>query len=163
MTTRYQGTCGPARAASTASGCDAGDEQFLAALEAATLPIERFDHAAHVRAGYLYLRRHAFPEATAAMCSTIARYSRAIGKPDRYHETITVAFMALINARLRHGGDRDSDGDGGGGGGGGGDWEAFLAANPQLFRPDVLLAYYPREVLESPEARAAFTLMPLAP
>jgi hypothetical protein len=149
MTIRYQGTCSLGSAASTASELAARERLFLAALEAATLPPEEFDHAAHVRAGYLYLRRHAFPQATAALCATIARYSRAIGKPDRYHETITVAFMSLINAQLRRGGDS-------------GDWEAFRAANPQLFRPDVLLAYYPREVLESPEARAAFTLMPLA-
>lgn len=148
MTTRYQGTCSLGSAASTASERDAREQLFLAALEAATLPPAEFDHAAHVRAGYLYLRRHTFPQATAAMCATIARYSRAIGKPGRYHETITVAFMSLINAQLRRGGDR-------------GDWEAFRAANPQLFRPDVLLAYYPRAVLESPEARAAFTLMPL--
>ncbi len=149
MTTRYQGNCSPTRAASTVSERDAREQLFLAALEAATLPPDEFDHAAHVRAGYLYLRRHAFPQATAAMCATIARYSRAIGKPGRYHETITVAFMALINAQLRRDGDS-------------GDWEAFRAASPQLFRPDVLLAYYPREVLESPGARAMFTLMPLA-
>jgi hypothetical protein len=149
MTIRYQGTFSPALAASTASGRDASDQQFLAALESATLPPELFDHAAHVRAGYLYLRRHPFPQATAAMCATIAQYARAIGKPGRYHETITVAFMALINVQLRRGGDR-------------GGWARFRAGNPQLFRPDALLAYYPREVLDSPEARAAFTLMPLA-
>ena len=149
MTTCYQGTCSVGGVASAAIERVEREQLFLAALESATLPSGEFDHAAHVRAGYLYLRRHAFPQATAAMCATIARYSRAIGKPGRYHETITVAFMALINAQLRRGGES-------------GDWEAFRAANPQLFRPDVLSAYYPREVLESPEARAAFTLMPLA-
>jgi hypothetical protein len=125
-----------------------GDAQFLAALEAATLPAGQFNHAAHVRAGYLYLRRQPFPQATAAMCTTVANYARALGKPDRYHETITVAFMALINAQLRRHGD-----DGG--------WEEFRARHPQLLQPDALLAYYPREVLESPAARACFTLLPL--
>lgn len=145
----YQGTRGPGRAASAAGDAGAADARFLAALEAATLPPEEFDHAAHVRAGYLYLRRHAFPQATAAMCASIDRYVRAIGKPGRYHETITVAFMALINAHMRRFGDAGS-------------WQQFRAGNPELFRPDVLLDYYPREVLDSPEARAAFTLMPRA-
>lgn len=146
MTSGYQGTCRTPASASAAPT----DAEFMAALEAGTLPPECFDHAAHVRAGYLYLRESAFPQATADMCSTIARYARAIGKPDRYHETITVAYMALINAQMRR------DGDGGGG------WPQFRAANPQLFQADALLGYYPREVLESAEARSTFTLMPLA-
>jgi hypothetical protein len=151
MTPGYQGTRGAAAAASAGDqpADSDGDARFLAALEAATLPPDEFNHASHVRAGYLYLRGAAFPQATAAMCATIARYSRAIGKPDRYHETVTVAFMALINERMRREGDR-------------GGWRQFCAANPQLFRPDALLAYYPRAVLESTQARSTFTLMPLA-
>jgi hypothetical protein len=152
MTPSYQGTRGGAAAASAGGEeplAKEEDAQFLAALEAATLPPDQFNHAAHVRAGYLYLREAAFPQATATMCSAIKRYSRAIGKPGRYHETITVAFMALINACLRRDGDR-------------GGWEQFRGANPQLFQPDALLAYYPREVLDSTEARSAFTLMPRA-
>ena len=152
MTPSYQGTRGAAAAASAGAAeplANEEDAQFLAALEAATLPPEQFNHAAHVRAGYLYLRVAAFPQATATMCSTIRRYSQAIGKPGRYHETITVAFMALINACMGRDGER-------------GGWPQFRAANPQLFQPDVLLAYYPREVLESTEARSAFTLLPRA-
>jgi hypothetical protein len=148
MDAGYQGTrCQPA-AASAPLRAPPGDAQFLAALEDCTLPAECFDHAAHVRAGYLYLCRQPFPQATATMCTTIVNYARALGKPDRYHETITVAFMALINARVH------AQGDGGG-------WEEFRARNPQLLRPDALLAYYPRAVLASREARSCFTLLPL--
>ena len=145
MNAGYQGTRCPPGAASAPSD----DAQFLAALEDCSLPPDCFDHAAHVRAGYLYLLRAPFPSATAAMCTTIARYARALGKPDRYHETITIAFMALINAQMR------GPGDGGG-------WEQFRARNPQLLRSDALLAYYPRAVLESRAARSCFTLLPLS-
>jgi hypothetical protein len=144
MDAGYQGTRGPAGAASA----PADDARFLAALEDCSLPPDCLDHAAHVRAGYLYLRRAAFPQATAAMCATLARYTRALGKSDRYHETITVAFMALINAQLRQHGDA-------------GGWQQFRARHPQLLRSDALLAYYPRAVLESPAARSCFTLPPL--
>ena len=144
MNAGYQGTRCPPGAASA----PLDDAQFLAALEDCTLPAACFDHAAHLRAGYLYLRRAAFPQATAAMCATLANYTRALGKSDRYHETITVAFMALINAQLRQQGDA-------------GGWQQFRACNPQLLRSDALLAYYPRAVLESREARSCFTLLPL--
>lgn len=125
------------------------DEKFIADLEACRLPEALFDHAAHVRAGYLYLRAHRFPQATARMCATIMNYAASLGKPDRYHETITFGFMALIQDRLRNRGD-------------GGGWDGFKAQNPELLRADALLAYYPKEVLESEDARAGFVLMPLA-
>jgi hypothetical protein len=144
MNAGYQGTRDVAGTASA----PVNDGQFLTALEDCSLPADCFDHAAHVRAGYLYLRQAPFPQATAAMCATIVRYACALGKPDRYHETITVAFMALINAQMRR------QGDGGG-------WEQFRVRNPQLLRSDALLAYYPRAVLESREARGCFTLLPL--
>lgn len=149
MDAGYQGTRTPPGGASAArpAAVPIGDANFLAALEDCALPAECFDHAAHVRAGYLYLRDQPFPLAAAAMCTTIANYARALGKPERYHETITVAFMALINAQLR----RDGDG---------GSWDGFRERNPQLLRRDALLAYYPRAVLESHEARACFTLPP---
>ena len=36
------------------------DEEFLRALETCELPESAFNHAAHVRAGYLYLRSEGF-------------------------------------------------------------------------------------------------------
>lgn len=144
MNAGYQGTrCPPGPASARLD-----EAQFLAALEDGTLPPGCFDHAAHVRAGYLYLRRQPFPQATAAMCAALGNYTRALGQSDRYHETITVACMALINAQLRQ------QGDGGG-------WEQFRARNPRLLRSDLLLAYYPRAVLESRAARSCFMLPPL--
>ena len=38
------------------------DDEFLAALEGAALPAGSFNHAAHVRAAYLYLERRGFIE-----------------------------------------------------------------------------------------------------
>ena len=124
------------------------DEMFIAELEACRLPDSVFDHAAHVRAGYLYLRAQSFPQAAARMCAAIKNYAASLGKKDRYHETITFGFMVLIQEHLRNRGD-------------GGGW-VFKAQNPELLRRDALLAYYPKSVLESDEARARFVLMPLA-
>jgi hypothetical protein len=122
------------------------DAEFLAALESCTLPEIAFDHRAHLRAAWLYLRGRPFPEAIAAMSAALKRYSGHMGKPDRYHETITVAYMAVINERLHRSG-------------GGNSWSDFLENNPDLAdRRRLLTHYYHPETLASPMARSIFLL-----
>ena len=121
------------------------DREFLQALEACALPENEFTHAAHVRAAYLYLREHDFAAALARMAGTIRRYATHLGKPDRYHETITVAYVALIRQHIYENGD-------------GGGWQGFAAANPELFERGLLLRFFPRSQLESEEARRIFVL-----
>ena len=43
------------------------DEEFLRALESCTLTESEFGHSAHVRAGYLYLKKSSFAEAPVRM------------------------------------------------------------------------------------------------
>jgi len=123
------------------------DDEFITALETCRLTAAEFDHAAHVRAGYLYLRQHTFAHAAARLCTAICGFAHALGKVGLYHETVTMAFMALIQERMYLGGDR-------------GGWEGFARMNPDLFDRDALLAYYPRAVLDSAEARSRFMLPP---
>lgn len=121
------------------------DDAFLAELEAGTLPDAAFSHAAHIRAGYLYLRRLGFAGAVERMRATLQHYVALRGKADRYHETITVAYLALINRHLQRTGDC-------------GGWKAFQAAHPVLLEPGLLGHYYPKDVLASHEARRVFVL-----
>jgi hypothetical protein len=121
------------------------DAEFLAALESATLSEAEFNHAGHIRAAWLYLRQGSFPEALARMSGTLRNYAAAHGKPDRYHETITVAYLALINERLLLRGD-----DGG--------WQGFLEQNHELLDRHLLTHYYRPETLASPTARRVFIL-----
>jgi hypothetical protein len=121
------------------------DEGFLTALERCELPAEDFTHAAHVRAGYLHLRAGGFDAALGRMRSAIQRYAAHLGKPGKYHETITIAYLALIQERLSEGGDA-------------GDWASFQERNPDLFERDLLLRHYSRSELESDLARRTFIL-----
>jgi hypothetical protein len=121
------------------------DEEFLRALESCELPESEFGHSGHVRAGYLYLRAGEFVAALANMRRAIRNYSRHLGKAERYHETITVAFLALINQHLCERGD-------------GGGWPAFAGENPELLQQGLLLKYYSKEQLDSELARKAFVL-----
>lgn len=126
------------------------DGELLAALEACTLPEGDFHHVDHVRAAYLYLRNGGFAEAIARMTSALRRYAAAHGKAARYHETITVAFLALVNQRLHE------QGDGGG-------WEGFIRENPDLLDQRILLHYYRPDTLGSDRARRVFVLGELSP
>jgi|SRR5579859_2772435 len=121
------------------------DEDFLRALERCELPAEEFTHTAHVRAGYLYLRAWGFDGALGRIRQAIRAYAAHLGKPEKYHETITVASLALIHERLHERGD-------------GGGWEAFARQNQDLCERDMLLRYYRRPQLESDLARTAFVL-----
>jgi len=121
------------------------DAQFIKALEGCALPESEFSHAAHVRAAYLYLKAHDFAEALARIRRAIRGYTVHLGRPDRYHETITVAYAALIQQRIFERGD-------------GGGWAGFARANPELLQSNMLRRFYPPAQLESPMARAVFVL-----
>lgn len=121
------------------------DMEFLAALEACRLSPAEFNHAAHIRAGYLYLARHDFAEALGAMRRAIRAFAASIGKEGLYHETITVAFMTLINER------RASDSSAT-------DWPSFAARHADLITRNPLAALYSRERLNDPLARHVFLL-----
>jgi hypothetical protein len=124
---------------------DEADASFLAALESATLPPAEFDHRGHLRAGFLYLRRHDFPGACVAMKRSIQAFAASLGKATLYHETMTVAYLALVAERLA-----DEPAQLG--------FDAFLERYPELLRIDYFRRYYPAGELDTPEARATFVL-----
>jgi hypothetical protein len=121
------------------------DEAFLQALETCVLPELDFGHAAHVRAAYLYLRAGDFASALPRLQRTIRAYASSLGRPDRYHETITVAYLALIQQHIAQRGD-------------GGGWDGFERHNPELFDQHLLLHFYSRSQLDSALARRLFLL-----
>jgi len=87
-----------------------------------------------------------FEEASLRFCSGLRRFAEAHGKSALYHETITWAYLALVNERRANGT--------------GGDFDAFAAANPDLLQGGMqaLLALYDRETLGSELAKRAFVL-----
>jgi hypothetical protein len=120
------------------------DDEFLAAFEAAVLPLRAFDHRAHVRAGYLYLVRLGLGSAIDRFGKVLRAFAAVHGKQGLYHETVTVAFLALINERIARSDETD--------------WESFALANPGLLDRNCLAPFYAPEELASAEARAVFLL-----
>ena len=97
--------------------------------------------------GWLHLRSYAAPEALVRFSRGLRRLAEKSGKPGLYHETVTWAYLFLINERMERDG-RDAP------------WEEFARRNADLlaWRPSVLDAYYADGALDSPLARAVFTL-----
>ena len=125
------------------------DEESLVRLfEAGEVPPDGFHHRDHVRVAWWYLRQLPLPEALTRFSVALRRFAIAQGKPDLFHETITTAYVLLINERLDAAG-RDVA------------WPEFAARNPDLltWRPSVLDRYYRAETLSSDRARRVF-LMP---
>jgi hypothetical protein len=119
------------------------DEGFLRAFEACTLPFAQWTHRCHVRLAWTCLDRHSFDDALVRVRNGIQRYNRANDRPG-YHETMTVAWVRLV-AHARSAEQTASP-----------DGRAFCDAHPELGSASLLLLFYSRARLFSPEAKAAF-------
>jgi hypothetical protein len=123
------------------------DGELVAAFEGCSLPAERFRHRDHVRLAWLMLRADPLPLALRRFCEGLKRYAARLGKEGVYHETITVAYLLLIQERMARGGAGDS-------------YQEFADRNPDLLTwgPSVLDRYYRKETLGSELARRVFLL-----
>ena len=121
------------------------DEELVRSFEAGTEPPGGFHHAEHVRVAWWYLRREPLERALARFKDRLKHFAAAQNAPGLYHETITVAFVLLVNERL--------DGEGPEG-----SWEEFAARNADLFawKPSILDRYYEAATLASDRARRTF-------
>ena len=116
----------------------------LRTFETGQLDPARFPHAEHLRFGYEMLERYPFGEAISRFSRGLKLLAGKAGKPEIYHETITVAFLALINER-RAGGVTQS-------------WGEFKANNADLFDKRCLEKWYDAGQLQSGLARQIFCL-----
>ena len=113
------------------AGLDVSDRELLAAFADGTLDAAAFHHRDHVRTAWLHLQRYPPAAALERFSAGLRRLAAAAGKPDRYHETITWAYLLLINERRERAGRAMT-------------WEEFAAENPDLlgWKPSILESYY---------------------
>ena len=117
------------------------DDEFVRGFEAATL--EDFPHADHVRLTIIYLTRHGREDTLQRMATGILSFATAKGSPEKFHVTITRAWVELVDsARRAHPEASDAS--------------ALLAACPLLLDKHALLRFYSRERLDSADARAGW-------
>jgi hypothetical protein len=122
------------------------DEGLVRTFEAGEVPEGGFHHEQHVRVAWAYLKRHPLPEALGRFSSGLRHFAECQNKPQLYHETITVAYVLLINERLADGRDLT--------------WTQFAARHSDLLAwgPSILDRYYRHETLMSARAREVFVM-----
>lgn len=108
-----------------------------------------FSHREHLELAWTYLDRYPFEPAYRAMAAAIRHMARLHGAPDRYHETITRAWLLVVAV---HRGNQA-----------GGSFDEFIAAHPRLLDRGLLSRHYSRERLMSQEARGAWAEPDLRP
>ena len=121
------------------------DEELLQRLEQSTLTGSSFHHADHVRAAFLYLRKYPLLQALEKFSAALQRQAAAHGKAERYHQTITWAYLFLIHERMARAGSQLS-------------WQEFAECNPDVlsWEDNIVRRYYSPETLQSDLARRIF-------
>jgi hypothetical protein len=131
---------------------DSHDNELLRQFEDCSLPLERFRHRVHIQIAFLYLRKHPVLDVLRRFPEALKRYTAAHGKTGSYHETITWAYILLINERTNRAGKPQT-------------WEEFAFANPDLmtWADSILKQHYRDETLSSDLAREIFLFPDKAP
>ncbi len=126
------------------------DVELTRALERGEIANEDFHHVSHLHVAWVYLAESSsVRQAANKMRDTLRRFAATAGKPQKYHETITLFWVHLLSrAHAASGGER---------------LEEIVHANPQLLEKNFPLAYYSAERLFSDGARTSWVEPDLKP
>ena len=121
--------------------------ELIQQFESGATPADTFHHVEHVRLAFEYLCRLPPLEALERFSDALKRFAAAQGKAQRYHETITWAYLLLIRERMARAGCAQTR-------------EEFAEHNPDLlvWKGGVLATLYRPETLDSDLARHTFVL-----
>jgi GNAT superfamily N-acetyltransferase len=114
------------------------DDEFLEALHSCRLPKEQFANLDHFRLAWLHLHRVPLDDAEQKIRSGIRGFGAHHGKVDRYHETITIAWVRLVATHTEP------------------TFEDFLRKNEAKLNLATLYAYWTPESLASEKARTGW-------
>ena len=128
-------------------GVTEDDLAFARAFARLAIAGDAFHHADHVRLGWICLRRAPLAEAAAHYIGMLKAFAAHHGVPEKYHDTITWAYLLLLHDRLTTMPEKHT-------------WREFAERNPDLlcYRPSILPRYYRKETLASERARAGFVM-----
>ncbi len=133
------------------SGASAwSDQDFLRAFEELSFPAELFHHREHIRVAWLYLKSTDASRAAELMSEGIRRFANHHGATQKYHHTVTLAWMRLVAAALVVTPEEHA-------------FERFLSAHPELTDTSLLAKYYSKELLQSAGAREGWVEPDLQP
>lgn len=129
------------------------DVEHLRRFEDHSLPLEEWNHRAHLKVAYLYLNQFSFAETLERLRTGIQAYNAAHGIESTLtsgcHETMTQVWLQLVSSALHQFGPADTA-------------DAFFDTQPQLNNKDAPLLFYSRGRLMSAEAKRSFVEPDLA-
>jgi hypothetical protein len=134
----------------TAGASTPSDEDFLRAFEDLSFPADLFHHREHLRVAWVYLKSSDASRAAERMSEGIRRFANHHGATQKYHHTLTLAWMRLVAAALVETPEGHT-------------FEQFITAHPQLQDTNLPAKYYSKELLETPAAREAWVEPDLQP
>lgn len=126
------------------------DVELTRALERGEIASESFHHLSHLHVAWVYLSESSgADEAAAKMRETLKRFTASVGKPEKYHETLTLFWVRLL-AAIRAVRSRET-------------LRQIVHAHPRLVEKDFPLGYYSPELLFSDKARTSWVEPDLKP
>lgn len=137
----------PGEHPSASSADSAPEAPLVARFEGGDITPAEMTHTLHVQLAWHYVREYGLVQALDRFSSALRQFAAAHDKGDLYHETITWAYMLLVNERIAR---ADSEHT----------WEQFARANSDIMARGkrVLDRYYSSERLWSDIARSHFIL-----
>jgi hypothetical protein len=137
MTGHHEGA-----SAASAGGFDALMSEVMATAD-------RFGHRQHIHLTWLAVRQYGVPAAVTLVSEGIQRTARYAGAPQKYHVTVSRAWVELVGYHAAEQARAD--------------WTAFAAHHPLLLDKRLLTRFYRPATLASPRARSHWVPPDLAP
>ena len=121
-------------------------DPLVQAFETASVDPKAFRHREHLYVAWCYWSELSLEEALYRYVSKLRQLGNALGAADKFHATITWAYMVLLSEAMEKSPDMSFD--------------ELLTANPQLLdhKSGALAQYYDPKQLASDEARRRFVL-----
>lgn len=124
------------------------EDETMVAFENGSLDPAQFSHRVHLSLAWRYLQRDGFPEGALRFRQHLQNYVAKVGAQSKYHETITWAYLVLLNEELCL---RSPAGE---------SFDAMIRRRPDLLdrRNGPIARRYGKSQLDSSEARRVFML-----
>jgi hypothetical protein len=132
------------------TGQHAGSAAAFDALMAEVMAgASRFGHREHVHLTWLAVRRHGVAAAVGLVSDGIQRTARYAGAPQKYHATISRAWVELVGYHAAESGE--------------GDFNVFAGHHSALLDKRLLTRFYRPATLASAQAKTGWAVPDLAP
>lgn len=124
------------------------EDDDVLAFENGSLDPARFNHRLHLSLAWSYLQRDGFPEGALHFRRHLQNYVAKVGAQSKYHETITWAYLVLLNEELCLRSSADES------------FDTMIRRRPDLLdhRNGPIARCYSKSQLDSADARRVFML-----